>query len=785
MILVIVRVLALTSEEDIFFKVGIFVVILTRFMSALLGFASTPISVVPLVYARRKRNMYGKVIKVAFTPSGQLTTGARQSKFCGLYGCHYILYSGAADMNRNSNTAFTALDQQCVNSIRMLSIEAIQKASSGHPGMPLGAAPMAYVLWTRFLRHNPANPQWPDRDRFILSGGHGSMLLYSLLHLSGYDLPLDEIINFRQMNSRTPGHPERGHTPGVEITTGPLGQGFANGVGMAMAEAFLAARFNRPGYEIVNHRTFAIVTDGDLMEGVAAEAASLAGHLKLGKLIYLYDDNGVCLAGTTNLSFTENCAGRFAAYGWQTIVVDDGNDLGAVAAALNAARAESGRPSLILAKTRIGYGSPNKQGSFESHGSPLGEEEVKLTGRNLGWPEERPFCVSGEAARHFLQTRDSGQKAESEWNALFLKYAAEYPELASEFERMIRGELPSGWEAALPFFPADAKGMATRGASGKVLNAIAAALPEMIGGSADLNPSTQTVIKNGGDFEPPDCKPENLQGAAGGPWGFEGRNIHFGIREHAMGALANGMAAHGGIVPYTATFFVFSDYMRPPMRLAALMNLGVIFVFTHDSIGVGEDGPTHQPIEHLAALRAIPGLTVIRPSDANETAAAWRVAVEKRNRPTALVFTRQETPILDRAAYSSADGLEKGAYVLADTGDKTPELILIASGSEVGLIVAAQKLLTGKGRAVRTVSMPSWELFEEQPEEYRSAVLPPSVSARLVVEAGISQGWSKYAGDRGDILCLDHFGASAPGKALFEKFGFTAENVAARAAKLL
>jgi len=693
-----------------------------------------------------------------------------------------IIYIGAAGMNRNS---FTDLDQLCVNSIRTLSIDAIQKASSGHPGMPLGAAPMAYVLWTRFLRHNPANPLWPDRDRFILSGGHGSMLLYSLLHLSGYDLPLDEIRNFRQLGSRTPGHPERGHTPGVEITTGPLGQGFANGVGMAMAEAYLAARFNRPGYEIVNHRTFAIVTDGDIMEGITAEAASLAGHLKLGKLIYLYDDNGVCLAGTTNLSFTENCAGRFAACGWQTIVVDDGNDLGAIAAAIDAARAETGRPSLILAKTRIGYGSPNKQDSFESHGAPLGEEEVKLTKRNLGWPEEPPFYIPDGVSEHFQQTRESGLKAETSWNELFTKYAVEYPELAREFERMTRGELPGDWAVALPSFPADAKGMPTRGASGKIINAIAPALPEMFGGSADLNTSTQTVIKDGGDFEPPDARPEKLQGLSGGPWGYNGRNIHFGIREHAMGAIANGMAAHGGIVPYTATFFVFADYMRPPMRLAALMKLGVIFVFTHDSIGVGEDGPTHQPIEQLASLRAIPGLTVIRPSDANETAAAWRVAVENRNMPTALVLTRQETPVLDRAEYASADGLEKGAYILADMGGKEPELILIASGSEVGLIVAAQKQLAAQGISVRTVSMPSWELFEAQPEEYRNAVLPPSVSARLAVEAGVSQGWSKYIGDRGDILCIDSFGVSAPGKILFREFGFTAENVAARAMKLL
>jgi transketolase len=688
-------------------------------------------------------------------------------------------------MNLNSSTAFTSLDQLCVNSIRTLSIDAIQKASSGHPGMTLGAAPMAYVLWARFLRHNPANPEWHDRDRFILSGGHGSALLYSLLHLSGYDLPLDEMKKFRQLDSGTPGHPERGHTPGVEITTGPLGQGFANGVGMAIAEASLAARFNRPGYEIVNHHTFAIVTDGDIMEGVASEAASLAGHLKLGKLICLYDDNDVCLAGTTNLSFTENCARRFDAYGWQTIAVADGNNLGALAAALLAAQAETSRPSLILVKTRIGYGSPNKEGSFESHGSPLGEEEVRLTKRNLGWPEEPPFYIPDEVIGHFRQTRDSGQKAEAEWNALFAKYKEEYPEPALEFERVMRGELPADWAAALPSFPADAKGMPTRVASGKILNAIAPAIPEMIGGSADLNSSTQTVIKNGGDFQPPDKKPEILQGASDGPWSYAGRNIHFGIREHAMGAVANGMAAHGGIIPYTATFFVFADYMRPPMRLAALMNLGVIFVFTHDSIGVGEDGPTHQPVEHLASLRAIPELTVIRPSDANETAVAWRVAVGNRNQPTALVFTRQETPVPDRAGYAPADGLEKGAYVLADSGGKKPELILIASGSEVSLIIAAQTQLAGEGIAVRTVSMPSWELFEAQSKEYRDSVLPPSVKARLVVEAGISQGWSKYVGDQGDIICLDRFGVSAPGRVLFEKFGFTAENVAGRAKELL
>ena len=691
--------------------------------------------------------------------------------------------AGAAFMNQC--LSFTTLDELCVNSIRMLSIEAIQKASSGHPGMPLGAAPMAYVLWTRFLQHNPLNPKWIDRDRFILSGGHGSMILYSLLHLSGYDLSIDDIKSFRQQDSRTPGHPERGKTPGVEITTGPLGQGFANGVGMAMTEAHLAARFNRPGCEIINHRTYAMVTDGDLMEGVTAEAASLAGHLKLGKLIYLYDDNGVCLAGTTNLSFTENCARRFDAYGWQTITVNDGNSLDAIAAALTAAIAETSRPSLILVKTRIGFGSPNKEGSFESHGSPLGEEEVKLTRQNLSWPDKPPFYIPDAAIGHFRQLQAFGEAVESKWNAVFVKYTEEYPDLAREFERTMRGELPDCWTATLTPFPVSAKGMATRVASAKIINAIAATLPEMIGGSADLNPSTQTVINNGGDFEPPDTIPENVQGASGGHWSYEGRNIHFGIREHAMGAIANGIAAHGGSIPYTATFFVFSDYMRPPIRLAALMKLGVIFVFSHDSIGVGEDGPTHQPIEQLASLRAIPGLTVIRPSDANETTVAWRIAIENRNRPTALVFTRQETPVIDRSAYASANGLEKGAYVLDDSADKTPDLILIASGSEVGLIVAAQKQLAKEGVAVRTVSMPSWELFEAQTEEYKNSVLPSSITARVVVEAGISQGWDRYAGSHGDILCINGFSDSAPGKVLFEKHGFTVEEITGRARRLL
>jgi transketolase len=689
-------------------------------------------------------------------------------------------------MSHNSPAASVpTLDQICVNSIRFLSIDAVQKANSGHPGLPMGAAPMAYVLWTRFLKHNPANPEWWDRDRFILSAGHGSMLLYSLLYLTGYDLPLAEIQQFRQLGSQTPGHPERGMVPGVEMTTGPLGQGFANGVGTAIAEAYLAARYNQPEHEIVNHYTYALVSDGDLMEGVASEAASLAGQLKLGKLIYLYDDNRISLAGTTDLSFTEDRAQRFEAYGWHTITVDDGNNLEAIERAIRAAQAESNRPSLILVRTHIGYGSPNKQDSFESHGSPLGAEEVKLTKQNLGWPIDPPFYVPDEALLRFRQAVDRGKETESKWNAQFAEFIKKFPDLAEEFLRCMRGELPADWAASLPSFAADAKGIATRAASGKILNAISPKLPALLGGSADLNPSTLTVIKNAGDFENPDDKPKNMQGATGGIWGYQGRNLHFGVREHAMGSIANGMAAHGGIIPYTATFFVFSDYMRPPIRLAALMELGVIFVFTHDSIGVGEDGPTHQPVEHLAALRAIPGLIVIRPCDANETAVAWRVAIESRRRPVALIFTRQETPVIDRERYASAEGLSRGAYVLADTPGKKPELILIGTGSEVNLIIAAQQKLSEEDIAVRAVSMPSWELFDAQTQEYRDAVLPPSTPARLAVEAGVSLGWCKYIGDRGKILGLDRFGISAPGKVVFEKFGFTVGNIVAQAKNLL
>lgn len=677
------------------------------------------------------------------------------------------------------------LNQACVNSIRILSIETIQKANSGHPGLPLGAAPMAYVLWTRFLKHNPSNPAWHDRDRFILSPGHGSALQYSLLYLTGYDLPLEHLQQFRQLSSRTPGHPESGLVPGVETTTGPLGQGFANGVGMAIAEAYLAARYNRPGHEIVNHCTYVIVSDGDLMEGISYEAASLAGHLKLGKLIYLYDDNRVSLAGATDITFSEDRARRFEACGWQTITVENGNDLEAIESAIRSARDDTGRPSIILVRTQIGFGSPHKQGSFESHGSPLGVEEVKLTRKNLKWPEEPTFYVPDEALRHFRRAIEQGKKGEEAWSARFAAYSQAFPELGREFERVMRGELPKDWDKCIADFAADAKGMATRAASGKVMNAIAPELPTFIGGSADLNPSTQTVLKNGGDFQSPDFKPQDLQGATGGGWGYQCRNLHFGVREHAMGAIANGMAAHGGIIPFTATFFVFSDYMRPAIRLSALMDLGVIFVFTHDSIGVGEDGPTHQPVEHLAALRAIPNLTVIRPADANETAEAWRIAVESRHRPVALVLTRQGLPVLDRAQYAPAAGLRRGAYVLKDAPGGKIDLILIASGSEVGLILSAQRKLAEQGIAARAVSMPSWDLFEAQPREYRDMVLPPSIRARLAVEAGVAQGWHKYVGDIGDVLCMDCFGVSAPANAVFEKFGFTADNIVSRALKLL
>ncbi len=678
----------------------------------------------------------------------------------------------------------SGLDELCVNTIRMLSVDAVEKANSGHPGAPMGLAPAAYILWTRFLKHNPRNPSWPDRDRFVLSAGHGSMLIYSMLHLTGYDLPLEEIKNFRQWESCTPGHPERGMTPGVEVTTGPLGQGFGNGVGMAIAEAYLAARYNRPGFDIVDHYTYAIVSDGDLMEGVAAEAASLAGHLRLGKLIYLYDNNRITLAASADLTFTEDVAKRFDAYGWHTQAVEDGNDLNAIDQALNAARAETGRPSLILLRTHIGFGSPGKQDSFEAHGAPLGKEEVVATRKKLGWTNE-PFVVPEEALKQFREAVHKGARAEAEWQEKFSAYAQKFPDLAKELEQALRGALPQGWDAAVPHFLADAKGMATRVASGKVLNAIAPKLPALIGGSADLNPSTHTALKDLGDFESAQRDFTYSQGAAGGGFSYAGRNIYFGVREHAMGAACNGMAAHGGIVPFASTFLMFADYMRPSIRLAALMELGVIYVFTHDSIAVGEDGPTHQPVEHLAALRAIPRLVVIRPGDANETAAAWRVAVETRDRPVALILSRQNVPTLDRKVFAAADGLRKGAYILADAPSGKPDIVLIGTGSELSLVVAAQQNLLERKIHVRVVSMPSWELFDEQPKDYRDSVLPPALRPRLAVEAGLPQGWHRYVGDGGDILGVTRFGASAPGNVVMEKLGFTVEHVVERAIALL
>ncbi len=676
------------------------------------------------------------------------------------------------------------LNQLCINTIRFLSVDAVQKANSGHPGMPLGAAPMAYALWTRQLKFNPRNPDWADRDRFVLSAGHGSMLLYSLLHLSGYDLALDDIKNFRQWGSKAPGHPERGHTPGVEVTTGPLGQGFANAVGMALAEAQLAARYNRPDHAIIDHHTYAIVSDGDLMEGVASEAASLAGHLKLGKLICLYDDNYVTLSAGTDIAFSENRAARFEAYGWHTTFVADGNDVAAIDAALQTARAETAQPSLILVRTHIGYGSPHKHDSFEAHGSPLGVDEVRLTKEHLGWPTEPPFLIPDAALAHMREALTRGARDETVWNARMAAYTQAFPDLATELQRSLRAELPLGWDADIPLFPADTKGMATRAASGKVMNAIAPKLPALTGGSADLDPSTKTALMGLGDFNPLVTTSDDTQGSDSGGWSYAGRNLHFDVREHAMGAIVNGMAAHGGCIPYGATFLIFSDYMRPPIRLAALMRLHVVHVFTHDSIALGEDGPTHQPVEQLAGLRAIPDLTVIRPADANETAVAWRVALETRERPVLLVLSRQDVPTLDRTRFAAADGLRRGAYVLSDAVDGKPALILIASGSEVGLIVAAAERLRDQGVAVRLVSMPSWELFDAQPQAYRDAVLPPNVRARLAVEAGSPQGWHRYVGDAGDVLGIDRFGASAPAEVLLREYGFTVDEVCKRALAL-
>jgi transketolase len=653
-----------------------------------------------------------------------------------------------------------SLDELCINTIRTLAMDAVEAANSGHPGAPMGLATAGYVLWTRIRQHNPRNPDWPDRDRFVLSNGHASVLLYSLLHLTGYDLPLEEIRRFRQWGSQTPGHPEYRHTPGVETTTGPLGQGLSNAVGMAIAERHLAARFNRGSRKIVNHFTYVFCGDGDLMEGVSSEAASLAGHLGLGRLICLYDNNHVTIDGGTGLAFTENVAQRFKAYGWQVLKVRDGNDLGAIQQAFGEAQAEAGKPSLIVCRTHIGYGSPNKQDSHEAHGSPLGPEEVRLTKQNLGWPPEAVFSIPEEALRHFRRCVEKGAKAEAAWQQKFTAWARKFPGLAEEWRQAMDGSLPRGWDEDLPVF-ADRKPVATRVAFGQALNAVAAKLPTLMGGSADLSPSTNTVIKGSHDFQ---------KGV------YDGRYLRFGVREHAMGAILSGLALHGGVRPYGGTFLVFSDYMRPSIRLAALMRLPVIYIFTHDSIALGEDGPTHQPVEHLAALRAIPGLTVIRPADATETAAAWRVALQSADGPVALVLSRQNLPVIDRTKFPSADLLSRGAYVLSDSAG-APEALLIASGSEVHLALKAQEMMAVRGVAGRVVSMPSWKLFEKMPSDYRDAVLPPAVRARVAVEAGVALGWERWVGASGAVIGQAGFGASAPGGTVMEKFGFTAEHV--------
>jgi transketolase len=634
--------------------------------------------------------------------------------------------------------------------------------------MPMGMADAAYVLWTRFLKHNPKNPSWPDRDRFVLSAGHGSMLLYSLLHLTGYGLSLEELKSFRQWGSRTPGHPEYGLTPGVETTTGPLGQGFANGVGMAIAERFLAETFNRPGFPLIDHFTYAIVSDGDLMEGISHEAASLAGHLKLGKIVYLYDDNEISIEGSTDLAFTEDVVARFRAYGWHVQDID-GHDVEAVDAAIRAAQAETERPSLIACHTHIAYGSPKMQDSAKAHGAPLGEEEVRATKAALGCPTDEQFCVPEDVLAVFRQAAERGPQLEAQWRKTFDRYRASYPKEAELLETLWAGRLPKKWQESLPTFGPDEGPMATRKASGAVLNAIAPALPTLMGGSADLAPSNNTFLKAYGDFQ------------ADTP---AGRNVHFGVREHGMAGILNGMALHGGLQPYGGTFLVFSDYMRPSVRLAALMELPVVYVWTHDSVWIGEDGPTHQPVEHLAALRAIPNLVVIRPADANETAAAWQVALERRDGPTALLLSRQGLPVLTETRRDAGDTVGRGGYVLSDSGS-VGNLILIASGSEVQLALSAQGLLDEQGVSARVVSMPSWELFDAQPESYRETVLPSHTTARLAIEAGVTQGWSKYVGPSGDIMGLDHFGASAPYKALLSEFGFTPEAVVERAMRLV
>ncbi|MGW8284678.1 MAG: transketolase [Candidatus Deferrimicrobiaceae bacterium] len=667
---------------------------------------------------------------------------------------------------------YGSLSWRAINAIRFLSVDGVQKAISGHPGTPMALAPLSYLLWTRHLRFNPRNPDWPDRDRFILSCGHASMLLYSLLYLTGFDLPLEEIKAFRQWGSNTPGHPETGHTPGVEVTTGPLGQGFGNAVGMAMAARMLAQRFNRPGHEIVSHRIFVLCSDGDLMEGVASEAASLAGFHRLGNLVAFYDDNRITIEGSTDLAFREDIAGRFRAYGWNVLTVADGNnDLGGMSGAIEAACSERDRPTLVIVRTNIAFGSPNKQGTAEAHGSPLGEKEVALTKEALGWPKEPDFFVPEDVLAHFREAVPRGEAGEREWRLKMAAYMGDYPDLAMEWERVMWGDLPDGWESALPSFPPGTAAMATRKVSGKVINAIAPKIPELAGGSADLAPSTNTLMEGGGAFLP-DAPPG-------------GRNFHFGVREHGMGAILNGMARHGGLIPYGATFLVFSDYMRPAIRLAALMRIRVIYVFTHDSVGLGEDGPTHQPIEHLAALRAIPNLHVFRPADANETAAAWKMAMERTEGPSMMALTRQNVPVLPPEDVYRQGNVFRGAYILKEGRNGRPAVILLASGSEVHVALEAANILETEGIPARVVSFLSWERFEEQPGEYRRLVLPPSVRARVSVEAAATFGWERYVGDGGTSVGIDRFGASAPGGRIFQELGITPGNVAARAKALL
>ena len=665
--------------------------------------------------------------------------------------------------------ADSALDQLCINTIRFLAVDTVQKAKSGHPGAPMGAAPMAYALWDRFLKHNPDDPAWPNRDRFVLSCGHASALLYSLLHLTGYDLSMEELKQFRQWGSKTPGHPEHGLTPGVEATTGPLGQGFGNAVGMALAERWLASWFNRSGHEIIDPHTYAIVSDGDLQEGIASEAASMAGTLGLGKLILLYDDNDVSIEGSTDITFVENVAQRFDAYGWHVIGPIEGMDVEVVSSALAAAKAETEKPTIIVCRTVIGYGSPNKAGTGSAHGEPLGEEEVGLAKEKLGWRFEEAFSIPAEAGAHLGSAHERGKSKQAEWNAAFSEYREAFPAEAQQLDDALHGQLPQGWEEGLDALFDESNPIATRDASSRVMNAISKGVPVFLGGSADLSPSTKTILNDRGHI---------------GPGEFSGHNIHFGVREHAMGAVANGMALHGGVIPYTATFLIFSDYMRPAIRLCSLMGQHVIYVFSHDSIGVGEDGPTHQPIEHLMSLREIPGLVVSRPADATETVEVWRAAISRQDGPTVMAFTRQNLPVLDRAKLSPASGVLKGGYILWES-NSAPQVIIIATGSEVHIALEAGQILKDEGIAARVVSMPSWEMFDDQPQEYRDQVLPPSLRARVSVEAGATKGWERYVGLDGISVGMTGYGASAPVGVLYEKFGITAERVAGESRKLV